>query len=215
MQSAFAQLRQSQPAVAPLYRDNHLWEDMPADLAAAELRRRLATTVERQRDRRPRAAGRPQRPASVRRCGGCSRSARCCGSRIVQPVLEAFLTTGIERTPRQLAGLIVGILSGTALLKNVSFLALWFLVIWLALRWNTQRRVNRLLTRWKSADYPDRALNLTTQALEWMSELVEPVRRHRERVESLIKRAQQFRPARPFRRQIAASACRCLPGCPP
>jgi hypothetical protein len=108
---------------------------------------------------------------------------------IVQPILHVFLTDGIETTPRKLAGLIVGILSGTALLKNVSFLALWFLVIWLALRWNTQRRVSRLLSKWKSANYPDRSLNLTAQTLDWMSELLDPIRRTRERMESVVARA--------------------------
>src|SRR5690606_28007053 len=91
---------------------------------------------------------------------------------LVQPILHAFLTTSdlafgswseFAGAWRELAGLVVGILSGEALLKSVSFLALWFLVIWLALRWNTQRRVNRLLARWKSAAYPDRSLNLTVQ----------------------------------------------------
>ena len=115
---------------------------------------------------------------------------------IVQPVLEVALTTEIERSPRVIAGLIVSILSGSALLKNVSFLALWFLVIWLALRWNTQRRVNKLLSRWKSADHPDRSLNLTSEALEWMSGLIEPIRRHRERVESLATRADELRQPR-------------------
>ena len=45
VQSAFAYLRQSQPVVAPLYELNKLWEDMPADLAARNLRTVLADTV--------------------------------------------------------------------------------------------------------------------------------------------------------------------------
>ncbi len=191
VQSAFAQIRQSQPAVAALYRTNHLWEDMPADQAAADLRRRLAATVERQRETaRQKLAGSGGVP------GAPIRWLLTIGALlwfpIVQPILEAFLTTGIENSPRKLAGLIVGILSGSALLKNVSFLAMWFLVIWLALRWNTQRRVNRLLDKWKAANYPDRSLNLTAETLEWMAGLVEPIRRNRERVESVVLRAGQF-----------------------
>src|SRR5688500_6870826 len=59
VQSAFAQLRQSQPAVAELYRENRLWEDMPSDLAASDLRRRLSATIDRQRDAaRERLSGR-------------------------------------------------------------------------------------------------------------------------------------------------------------
>jgi hypothetical protein len=192
VQSTFAQLRQAQPAVAGLYRDNRLWEDMPADLAAADLRRRLAATIQRQRDAaRERLVGRP----------GLLGAPICwlltIGALLwfplVQPLLHAFLTTDLETTPRKLAGLIVGTLSGAALLQSVSFLALWFLVIWLALRWNTQRRVARLLSRWKAANYPDRSLNLTAETLEWMGGLVQPITRSLERMESLTERFTQLR----------------------
>jgi hypothetical protein len=191
VQSAFAQLRQSQPMIGTIYRTNRLWEDMPADLAAEDLRRRLAATVDRQREAaRERLAGR----RGV--LGTPVRWLLTIGALLwfplVQPILEAFLKTGLERDPWKLAGLVVGILSGAALLKNVSFLALWFLVIWLALRWNTQRRVGRLLARWKAANYPDRALNLTAETLDWMAALVEPIRRGRERVESLVTRTKQL-----------------------
>ena len=190
VQSTFAQLRQSQPAVAELYRDNRLWEDMPAEMAAADLRRRLAATVERQRDAaRARLAGSRGLLAPIR---WLLTIGALLWFPIVQPILHIVLTTDVERSPRVIAGLIVGILSGTALLQSVSFLALWFLVIWLALRWNTQRRVARLLLRWKFADYPDRSLNLSAESLEWMAALVEPIRRARERVESVVSRAKQF-----------------------
>jgi hypothetical protein len=191
IQAAFAQLRQSQPAVAELYRDNKLWEDMPADLAGSELRRRLSATVERQR-----TEARKKLVGKTAVIGAPVRWLLTIGAvlwfPLVQPLLHAFLTAGIVSTPRELAAMVVGILSGEALLKSVSFLALWFLVIWLALRWNTQRRVARLLAKWRGADYPDRSLNLTTAALEWMAELVEPIRRSRERMDSVIRRAAQF-----------------------
>ena len=193
VQSTFAQLRQAQPAVAALYGDNRLWEDMPADLAAGDLRRRLSATVARQREAaRERLAGRGRGVL-----GAPVRWLLTVGALLwfplVQPILEAFLTTDIETTPRKLAGLVVGVLSGTALLKNVSFLALWFLVIWLALRWNTQRRVARLLARWRAAHFPDRSLNLTAEAVEWMGALVHPVTRQLERMESLVERTSELR----------------------
>jgi hypothetical protein len=202
VQSAFAQLRQSQPAVATLYRDRHLWEDMPADLAAADLRRRLAVTVDRQRDaaRQRLAGGRGVVGAPLR---WLLTIGALLWFPLVQPLLHAFLTTTdlafgswgeFAGAWRELAGLVVGILSGAALLQSVSFLALWFLVIWLALRWNTQRRVARLLARWKSADFPDRSLNLTAETLAWMAELIEPIRRGRERMESVARRIEEVRP---------------------
>jgi hypothetical protein len=192
VQAAFAQLRQSQPLVAELYRHDHLWEDMPADLAASDLRHRLAATVDRQR-----GAAREKLMGGRGILGAPLRWLLTIGALlwfpIVQPILQIMLTTHVEQSPRVIAGLIVTILSGTALLKNVSFLALWFLVIWLALRWNTQRRVARLLSKWKAANYPDSSLNLTRETLEWMAGLVEPIRRGRDRVESIVERAKQFR----------------------
>lgn len=192
VQAAFAQLRQSQPLVADLYRHNHLWEDMPADLAASDLRHRLAATVDRQRE-----AARAKLAGGRGLLGAPLRWLLTIGALlwfpIVQPILEIVLTTNVERSWRVMGGLIVTILSGTALLKNVSFLALWFLVIWLALRWNTQRCVAKLLSKWKSANHPDRSLNLTRETVEWMAGLLAPVRQARERVESLVQRAKQFR----------------------
>jgi GTPase Era involved in 16S rRNA processing len=192
IQAAFAQLRQSQPLVAELYRGNHLWEDMPADLAASDLRHRLAATVDRQRDaaREKLAGGRGLLGAPLR---WLLTIGALLWFPIVQPILQVMLTTKFEQSSREIAGLIVSILSGTALLKNVSFLAMWFLVIWLALRWNTQRCVAKLLSKWKSANYPDRSLNLTRETLEWMAGLVDPIRRSRERVESLVQRAKSFK----------------------
>lgn len=192
VQSTFAQLRQAQPAVAALYRDNRLWEDLPADMAAGDLRRRLAATIARQRDAaRERLAGRGGL------LGAPFRWLLTIGALLwfplVQPILAVIVPTDMEVNPRKMAGLLIGILSGTALLTSLSFLALWFLVIWLALRWNTQRRVARLLSKWKAAHYPDRSLNLTAEALEWMDGLVHPITRHAERLESLVERTAALR----------------------
>jgi hypothetical protein len=90
---------------------------------------------------------------------------------------------------RNLAGLIVGVLSGESLLRNVTFLIIWFTVIWLALRWNTQRRVARFQARMRSPDERDASLNLTAQAVQWMGELVGPLRRASDQTADLARRA--------------------------
>ena len=193
VQATFAQLRQAQPTVATLYRHNHLWEDMPADMAAGELRRTLAATVER------------QRAAAVQRLAGRGgvvapvfRWLLTVGALLwfpfVQPVLQGMLSLpdlgrDLWSDGRKVAALVVGLLSGAALLRNVTFLIIWFTVIWLWLRWGTQRRVGRLLSRWKSPDARDEALNLNAQAMRWMADLLAPVRRVRERTEDVARRA--------------------------
>jgi hypothetical protein len=193
VQATFAQLRQSQPALAELYRHNRLWEDMPAEMAAGQLCRALAATVQR------------QRAAAVQRLAGRGgviapvfRWLLTIGALLwfpfVQPVLEGMLSLPEMRLDlwtggRKLAALLVGVLSGAALLRNVTFLIIWFTVIWLWLRWGTQRRVARLLSRWKAPDSRDESLNLGARAMEWMSNLLAPVREARERTEDLARRA--------------------------
>jgi hypothetical protein len=197
VQAAFAQLRQANPAVAELYGANRLWESMPADAASHVLRRALAATVDRQRAAATEAlAGRRGVVAPA------VRWLLTVGALLwfpfIQPVLAAFLqdqTLSVSWTPdwRRLAGLVVSVLSGEALLKNAAFLSLWFLVIWLALRWNTQRSLGKLLARWRSADHPDPSLNLTTQTMQWMRDLLLPVDRAAERMRSLSDRAAALR----------------------
>ncbi len=198
IQSAFAQLRQAHPAAAELYRNNHLWEDMPAEAAAAELRRTLAATVDRQR-----AAARDALAGRGGVIAPLFRWLLTIGALlwfpIVQPILSGFLNDATLEVNwfapdwRRLLGLLVSVLSGEALLKNATFLIIWFTVIWLALRWGTQRRLSRLLARWRSADYPDPALNLTTQTLQWLRDLVAPIAQSRERTQSLAERADVLR----------------------
>ena len=193
VQTTFAQLRQSQPALAELYAHNRLWEQMPADLAAAELRRTLGATVERQRD-----AAREQ----LTRGGLIGWPVRwlvTIGAIIwfpfAQPILQAILADPNSSSwhLREAAHLAVEVLGVDYLLKSAGFLILYFMGIWLALRWNTQRRVLRLLRGWKSTSLPDSSLNLATQTLEWIDKLVVPIRQARDRVQSLAERTTKLR----------------------
>jgi hypothetical protein len=169
---------------------------MPAELAAGELRRTLAATVER------------QRAAAVQRLAGRGgvvapvfRWALTIGALLwfplVQPILQGMLSLpdlglNLWTDGRKLAALIVGVLSGESLLRNVTFLIIWFTVIWLWLRWGTQRRVSRLMSRWKSPDARDEPLNLGVQALRWMSNLLAPLRTVRERTDDVARRAKSL-----------------------
>jgi hypothetical protein len=193
VQTTFAQLRQSQPLVATLYSNNRLWEDMPAELAAGELRRTLAATIDRQRSLAlERLAGRSGLVAPLLRW--LLTIGALLWFPLVQPVLAGMLAVtdrwwDLWSHGREVLRLLVGVLSGESLLRNVTFLALWFTVIWLALRWNTQRRVARFLARMRSPDERDLSLNPTAQAVQWMGELLGPVRRGCERMTDLARRA--------------------------
>ncbi len=190
VQSVFAQLRRSQPVVADLYGHNRLWEDMPSDAAAGELQRALAATIERQREAVHERFTRGGVIAPFFRW--LLTIGALLWFPIVQPVLAAVLN-GHDRSPRAIAGLLVSVLGVDYLLKSAVFLAIYFAVIWLALRWNTQRRVARFLSRWKTAEPAEASLSLNAQALEWMARLTDPIRMCRERSADLAQRAQTLR----------------------
>jgi hypothetical protein len=194
VQSTFAQLRQSQPALSTLYRTNKLWEDLPADSAATELARRLSATVERQRSAtRQRAAGRGGAWAAPVRW--LLTIGALLWFPIVQPVLQLALNSPIDWSGlgwhhwRPLLGMIVSVLGTDYLLRSAGFLAIYFLVLWLALRWNTQRKVARMSARWRSGNDPNPHLNLASQAMQWVDELTDPIRHAHDRMASLAERA--------------------------
>jgi hypothetical protein len=191
VQTTFAQLQQSQPMVSSLYRSRKLWEDRQADLAAAELQRNLAQTLERQRaviGRRVSGGGRSRAIGSVIRW--LLTVGALIWFAIAQPILEAALQPSPARTIRAIALEIVHALSVTFLLKTLTFMILWFFIIWLVVRWDTARRVDRQLQRWKVNDTLDPGLSLPGQTIEWLNMLVDPIRAARERLEDLVKRAE-------------------------
>jgi GTPase Era involved in 16S rRNA processing len=192
VQTTFAQLRQSRPELANLYAHNKLWEQMPADLAAAELRRTLGATIHRQRD--------AARAALIRRewLGAPVRWLLSVGAVIWFPFAQPILATILGSphptswTITELLRLGVEVLGVNYLLKSVGFLILYFVGLWLALRWNTQRKVARVVSRW-GGDEQDPSLSLFAQTLQWLDGLVTPVRQAKDRMDSLATRAEAAR----------------------
>lgn len=188
LQNSFAQLRRSYPDLADLYGQRKLWEQMPAELAIGELSNRLAQAIRRQRQvARDRLSRGSWLTAPLR-------WALTIGAVLwfpfLQPILEAmFRGKNVSDWPN-LVGLIVAVLGVNYLLKSAAFLVIWFIVLWLALRWNTQRRVGKLSSSWKATDQSDPSVNLALQGLEWMQSLTDPIRQSSERMALL---SQQFR----------------------
>ena len=192
VQATFAQLYSTQPDLGMFYVEQKLWDDLPADTAAARLRQRLNAAVDRQRQAvMQRVAG---------RFGIISplfRWALTIGAILwfpfIQPVLHLMLAGGLKTSGIELARLIVELLGVTYLLKNVTFLLIWFVVLWAILRWDTQRRVERLLNRWKSTASMEDPTSLSGQVLGWIDELIEPIRVQRARIEAIVSRVDQAR----------------------
>ena len=194
VQTAFAQLQQSHGIVSNLYKRRKLWEPMAAEQAAGSLRRRVAVSIEEQRASvRERLAG-ASAPAGVVVRGLLTIGALVWFP-ILQPMLEAMLDPArpVGSKLQGLAFLLVQISGGTYLLKNVSFLLIYFAVLWAVLRWDTQRRVGRLLARWRTAEAEDPMLNPAAQATDWMADLLTEVRQARVRMEGLIAKGEELR----------------------
>lgn len=192
VQSAFVQLRQSQPAVAALFPTNKLWEDMPADQAATSLCRVLAETVQRQR-----VAARQRLTRRGAILGAPLRWLLTIGALLWFPFVQPILLTVLARPElaawrthqNGVISLLVTVLGVDYLLKSAGFLTIYFVVLWLALRWNTQRKVARLMSRWRATDFPDPSLNLATQTVKWLDALIAPIAAARERMQSLADRS--------------------------
>src|SRR5205823_2455603 len=167
LQSTFAFLHQTFPAISRLYSNWKLWESMPAQNAESDLRRRLSTTVERQRTRL-----REELNVSGL-ISAFFRTLLTIGALlwfpIVQPLLEAFLA---GHPTRDLTLLAVRLLGVTYLLKTVAFLAIYYMLLWLILRWDTQRLIDKFLRRLQHARDTDPTLTLTGQAIEWLNQLL-------------------------------------------
>jgi hypothetical protein len=187
VQSTFAHLQQSHPAVTGLYARKKLWEQMNAESAATNLRKLLAGAIERQRAW---LIGRVERGGSG--FGAIFRWGLTLGAvawfPVVQPVAEAVLKGLNTWDPTAVGLLVVQMLGVTMLLKNAAFLVLWFGVLWAWLRWNTQRRVDKQIARWKSGAKADPGLSLHAVAMDWMNDLLEPIRERKRRIDSLLEK---------------------------
>ncbi len=187
IRNSFALLQQSNPQVSDLYPQRRLWEDMSADGAAVQLRTILADTIEEQR-----RAIRTELAGNTGVFLAPLRWLLTIGALIwfpfIQPILDSLvsrneLSWSIIHDTHELVVFTVRIFSVNELLLNVEFLTMYFFVLWVILRWHTQRRINRCLVKWKN-DMSD--LSLTVQTMRWLDELVAPVRRAKEYVADLI-----------------------------
>jgi len=190
VQATFALLHQSHPSVGTLYGPRRLWEDLPAAEAESELRARLAETVGRQAAQ---AIDRVARPSII---FAPLRWLATIGAviwfPIAQPILQAMLAPTWGGFGKEFALLAVQLLSAAYLLKSVSFLLIYFVVLWALLRWDTRRRVNRLLKTWTNVD-AEATLSLPAQGMKWLDDLLTPVRGHVETVNELAERLKAIR----------------------
>ena len=183
VQGVFARLHQQHPEVADAYRGRRLWEDLPADTAAAELRDRLADALAR---RRAAVTGRLGGPLGALLLP--VRWGLTLGALLWFPFAQPVLSLALKTTEswavffRDLGALAVEVISAQYLVTTLGFLAFYFLGLWAWLRYDATRRVSRRLARAGADDGPPLA------AVAWMDELLSPLRDRATRVRELSGR---------------------------
>ncbi len=188
IQSAFAHLQQTAPALGGLYHHHKLWEAQPAEQAAAELRGRLAAALQQQRDHIRRRLDRSWGlPGMIGRWGLTVGVAIWF---IFRPILQPLLH-GERFTPAALGWAFLQLLRADFLLVTLVFLILYYLILWLILRRRTHQRIARLLKRWRSTDRLDPAMNLAVQTVQWSDELLAPLALRRDQLRELVEQIEQ------------------------
>lgn len=187
VQTTFAQLQQAQPIMSELYAHNRLWEAQPAEQEASRLGFAIEQSL-RQRDRQ--VAERAGRSLAI---FAPVRWLLTIGALLwfvlVQPVLELLLP--VDRWPglTDLAKLAVRVLSVQVLLEAAVFALLWYFMLWLVLRWRTQRRVERWLGCGDGSQDPGDPRAAT---VEWLDDLLVPIQQRISRIEALLQQVDEL-----------------------
>ena len=194
VRGVFANLVQTDPSLLALYGQNKLWEAAASRAAADDLTARVEAALQCQR-----ATAVEQLGHGGGVWGTALRWVLTVGALVwfpvVQPVLEIVLADNTLTMTRQSMLLVVQLLGATYLLHSVSFLAVYFLVLWALVRWGLRVRTDRTLAALRDPASADAALNPAAAAVAWLAELLEPVRRQHQTLSKLAQRAQTLRNA--------------------
>ena len=180
VRGAFADLAQRDPQVLSFYAHNKLWENDPADRAAGALDAQLEAAIDQHRRTLLENAGRPAWP--VRLLAPLVTLGAALWFPVVQPVLELVLADKITEFSRQSFLLAVRLLGAEYLIRSVGMLAVYFVALWMALRWFAYRKVDRALRQSTDATHPASAV------MAWGGRLLEPLRAHVRKLKTLSDR---------------------------
>ena len=112
---------------------------------------------------------------------------------LVQPLLQALLE---DRQFSRIALIIVQMFSVGFLIRSLVFLVVYFIVLWVLLRWRTQSQVEKHLRRGNRAG-GDLRSRLSDATLDWAADLLAPIRRFREQLEALLEQLARFQAPQP------------------
>ena len=180
VRGVFADLAQRQPLTLQLYGQHKLWEAAASERAAEVLAEKIAAAGDARRSSLMRRVAMPsilERLAAV-----VLTVAAALWFPIVQPVLEIVLQKDITHFTKETLLLVIQVLGAGYLIRSVGFLAIYFVSLWIWLRWRTTQKVERALRRDAKADTSG------DEIADWANDLLLPLRRHVERLQSLADR---------------------------
>jgi hypothetical protein len=183
VRAAFAHLHATHPAVAEMFKSDHLWSAPAAEAATSVLRQRLDAALSQQRAAVAEAA-RPRRWLAPLRW--LLTVGVALWFVIAQPVLTVLLPRTGDWSWPEIAMEAVALLSAQALLASAGLVATYLLILWAAVRLRAYRRVAKLrekLDRLDADASPARAV------VAWTQDLVGPLRRHRDDLRALADAA--------------------------
>lgn len=194
LRGAFAELAQQDPLVLELYESSKPWEHQPATDAAADLLDRLSLARERQKE--VAVASLSKKSILVTLFAPIITLGAILWFPLVQPILEIVLQNDITSMSRQTLLLIVQLLGATYLIKSIGFLAIYFIALWMFLRWKAYRQSEHWLRRQPESDSttsnaaaPSPAVPSPALAVkDWIDALLTPIESRLAEVEALQKR---------------------------
>jgi hypothetical protein len=170
VRGTFADLVQREPQLLDVYAHRKLWELDSASLAAGALQRRVDDALRGHQETLASALSKPSMLARV--LAPIATIGAAIWFPIVQPVLEVGLQPDAIAFGTESLRKLVSVLSASYLIESVGFLAIYFVALWMWLRWLAYRRVDRALGHAADADHPAGVV------LAWNDQLLQPIDRH-------------------------------------
>lgn len=180
VRGVFAELAQRDPMLLDLYAHQKLWEEHVAGEQAAVLQSRLSAAVEAHRLNLQKTLGKP--PLLTRLIAPVITIGAALWFPIVQPVLEIVLQANIVEMTRDTVLMIVRVLGANYLVQSVGLLAIYFVALWVWLRWLAYRRIDRALARATDERHPAQVV------LTWTESLLMPLKQHVDKLQNLSDR---------------------------
>ncbi len=180
IKGVFSDLSQRSSMVMSLYGHQKLWEADSASRAASTLERQTDHAIDAHRATLLKSLAKPS--WLTRLIAPFLTIGVVLWFPIIQPILEIVLAGGAIDMTRATILKVVQVLGAQYLIQSLGVLVVYFVALWMWLRWLAYRLADRALSRSTDADHP------AANVLAWTQQLLQPIERHVARLTDLQKR---------------------------